>query len=161
MTEAAASFWRRYVGTLPDDHPHRNIQPDAFAFGDSPALADELGALVQAGRKRATASLPVEFTSEGLPLPAAGDVSIVLLGNGAPVAIIELVEVRHVPFQAVDAAFAADEGEGDGSLAWWQAAHREYFGRVCARLGGQFDETTPVICQRFRLVFRGETEPIA
>ena len=111
MTEAAAIFWQRYVGTLPAEHPHRQAQPDAFTFGDSPALADELGALVQAGRKRATASLPVEFTSVGLPLPAAGDVSIVLLADGAPVAIIELVEVRHVPFQAVDAAFAADEGE--------------------------------------------------
>ena len=161
MTEAAAMFWQRYVGTLPAEHPHRHAQPDAFAFGDSPALANELGALVQAGRKRATASLPVEFTSIGLPLPAAGDISIVLLADGAPVAIIELVEVRHVSFQAVDAAFAADEGEGDGSLAWWQAAHRRYFGRVCARIGGQFDETTPVICQRFRLVWSAETKSVA
>ncbi|PYM31010.1 MAG: ASCH domain-containing protein, partial [Candidatus Rokuibacteriota bacterium] len=33
----------------------------AFAFGDSPALAKELAALVLAGHKRATASLPVQF----------------------------------------------------------------------------------------------------
>jgi len=32
-----------------------------------------------------------------------------------------------VPFGAVDAAFAAAEGEGDRSLAWWQAAHTAYF----------------------------------
>jgi uncharacterized protein YhfF len=159
MTEAAAIFWQRYVATLAADHPHRHARPDAFAFGDSAALADELAALVQAGRKRATASLPIEFTSAGLPLPAAGDVSIVLLADGTPVVIIEEVEVRHLPFEAVDAAFAADEGEGDGSLAWWQAAHRRYFGRVCARLGGRFDETTPVMCRRFRLVWRGEPEP--
>jgi uncharacterized protein YhfF len=161
MTETAAVFWLRYVGELPAEHPHRHARPDAFAFGDSPALANELAALVQAGRKRATASLPVEFTSVGLPLPAAGDVSIVTLADGAPVAIIELIEVRHVAFQVVEAAFAADEGEGDGSLAWWQAAHRKYFGRVCARLGGEFDETTPVICQRFRLVWSGSAEPVA
>jgi uncharacterized protein YhfF len=72
-----------------------------------------------------------------------------------------LVEVRHVPFHAVDAAFAADEGEGDGTLAWWQTAHRSYFRRVCARLGDTFDETAPVICQRFRLVWRGGTERVA
>lgn len=158
MTETVTIFWQRYIATLPAEHPHRHARPDAFAFGDSAALANELGTLVQAGRKRATASLPAEFTSVGLPPPAAGDLSIVLLGDGAPVALIELVEVRHVPFQAVDAAFAADEGEGDGSLAWWQAAHRRYFGRVCARLGGQFDETTTVICQRFRLVWCGAPE---
>jgi uncharacterized protein YhfF len=161
MTDTAAAFWQRYVDTLPVGHPHRDARPDAFAFGDSPALANELAALVQAGRKRATASLPVEFTSAGLALPAPGDVSIVTLADGTPVAIIELVEVRHTPFQDVEAAFASDEGEGDGSLAWWQAAHRRYFGRVCARLGGQFDETTPVICQRFRLVWSGDTEPAA
>src|SRR2546422_11420269 len=112
MTESAEAFWQHYVGTLPAEHPHRHAHPDAFAFGDSPALANELAALVQVGRKRATASLPVEFTSLGLPLPAAGDVSIVTRADGTPVAIIELVEVRHVPFQVVDAAFAADEGEG-------------------------------------------------
>ena len=161
MTEGAAAFWQSYIGTLPAEHPHRHARADAFAFGDSPALANELAALVQAGRKRATASLPVEFTSLGLPLPRAGDVSIVTLANGVPVAIIELVEVRYVPFQAVDAAFAADEGEGDGSLVWWQAAHRRYFGRVCARLGGEFDETTSVICQRFQLVWSSGTEPVA
>ena len=160
MTGAAAIFWQRYLSSLPAEHPHRHAKPDAFAFGDSPALANELAALVQAGRKRATASLPIEFTAVGDPLPAAGEVSIVLLADGTPVAIIELLEVRHVPFQAVDAAFAADEGEGDGSLAWWQAAHRRYFGRVSARLGGHFDETTPVICRRFRVVWSG-TEPVA
>jgi uncharacterized protein YhfF len=160
MIESVAAFWQRYIAALPAEHPHRHAHPDAFAFGDSPALANELAALVQVGRKRATASLPVEFTSLGLPLPAAGDVSIVTRADGTPVAIIELVEVRHVPFQVVDAAFATDEGEGDGTLAWWQAAHQRYFSRVCARLGGKFDETTPVICQRFRLVWSDDTHPV-
>jgi uncharacterized protein YhfF len=154
LSEIVEAFWKRYLATLPVEHPHRRARPDAFAFGDSAALADELAALVQAGRKRATASLPVEFTSEGLPLPRAGDVSIVTRADGTPVAIIELTEARTVPFDTVDADFVADEGEGDGTLAWWQAAHRRYFGRVCARLGGMFAETTPVICQRFRLVWR-------
>jgi uncharacterized protein YhfF len=150
---SAQAFWQRYLGTLPPEHPHRHVRADVFAFGDSPRLADELAALVQAGRKRATASLPVEFTAERLPLPLPGNVSIVTRSDGTPVAIIELVEVRHVPFQAVDAAFAADEGEGDGTLAWWQAAHRRYFSRVSARLGCEFHEATPVVCQRFRLVW--------
>ena len=153
LSEAAANFWRRYLGTLPDGHPHHHAMPDEFAFGDSPSLADELAGLVVAGRKRATASLPVEFASLGLPLPKYGDVSIVTRADGVPVAIIELVDVRQVPFLDVDAAFAAAEGEGDGTLASWRAAHRRYFGRVCARQGGEFRETTPVICQRFRLAW--------
>src|SRR5262249_36984325 len=116
MTENAKIFWQRYLATLPGEHPHRHARPDAFSFGDSPALADPPAALVRVGRKRATTSLPVEFTSLGLPLPGVGDVSVVTRADGTAVAIIELVEVRHVPFQAVDAAYAADEGEGDGTL---------------------------------------------
>jgi len=149
------TYWQAYLDTLPAGHPHRHARPDAFAFGDTPALADELGALVRAGRKRATASLPEEFTSMGDPLPAAGNLGIVLSGRGVPVAIIELTEVRHVPFRNVDAAFAAYEGEGDGTLASWRAAHLAYFGRVISRAGVPFDESTTVICQRFRLVWAG------
>src|SRR5262245_34488830 len=155
MTTRVEVFWEGYLGTLPAEHPHRHVRPDAFAFGDSPSLANELAGLVQIGRKRATAGLPAEFTAAGLPLPVAGDISIVTRADGSPVAIIQLTEVRLIPFQLVDAAFAADEGEGDHSLAWWRAAHREYFGRVSAKLGCEFDEDTRVICQRFRLVWGG------
>jgi uncharacterized protein YhfF len=154
LTGRAAACWQSYVNGLPAGHPHQNANPDAFSFGDSPALADELAALVRAGRKRATASLPVEFTSAGIPLPAAGDVSIVTLADRTPVAIIEFVEVRRLPFRDVDASFAADEGEGDGSLEFWRAAHRDYFGRVSARHGEAFGETSAVICQRFRLAWK-------
>lgn len=149
-----AAFWQRYLDGLPSSHPHRQAKLDAFAFGDTPSLADELAALVVSGRKRATASLPVEFTSAGLPLPTAGDVSIVLRGGGAPAAVVELTEVRHLALGEVDAAFAADEGEGDGSLEFWRKAHIGYFGRVAARHGLAFGETTQVVCQRFRVVFR-------
>src|SRR5437870_3025454 len=80
------------------------------------------------------------------------DVTIVTLGDGTPVAIIETTEVRLVPFGAVDAAFAAAEGEGDRSLVWWRAAHTAFFGRVLARLGGRLDATSIVVCERFRLL---------
>ena len=106
-----------------------------------------------AGRKRATASLPIEYTSLNEPLPKAGDLSIILDGKGVPVAIIERTSVELVPFHAVDAEFAAHEGEGDGSLGYWRDAHTSYFNAVCARLGGSLEENTPVLCQRFRRVW--------
>jgi uncharacterized protein YhfF len=155
MTAPAEAFWKGYLDTLPVEHLHRHARPDVFAFGDSPSLADELAVLMQIGRKRATASLPAEFTAVGLPLPAVGDVSVVTRADGSPVAIIELTEVRRIPFQAVDAGFAAAEGEGDRTLAWWRTAHRDYFSRVAAKLGCEFHENAPVICQRFRLVWCG------
>jgi len=150
---ACDRLWLEYLSHLPADHPHRAATPDAFAFGGGGAIADELVDLVLCGTKKATTSLPVEFTSLGESLPEVGSVSIILRASAAPVAIIERIEVKTIPFGEVDDAYAATEGEGDGSLAHWQRAHREYFESVCDRLGGLFDERTPVICQIFRVVW--------
>jgi uncharacterized protein YhfF len=95
----------------------------------------------------------VEFTSVKEPLPRTGDVSIILCGDGNPLAIIECTDLKTVPFQSVDAAFAAMEGEGDKSLTYWRDVHAEYFTRVCDRLGGTFAASTPVLCQTFRLLY--------
>jgi uncharacterized protein YhfF len=151
---ACKVVWEEYLRGLPQTHAHQRIKPDAFAFGDSEALANELADLVLIGRKRATASLAVEFTSLNEPIPRAGDVSIILRGDGTPVAIVERTDVQTVPFQAVNEVFAATEGEGDGTLAYWRAAHTEYFNAVCMRLGGKLSATTPVLCQTFRVLWR-------
>jgi uncharacterized protein YhfF len=160
LSDAAAALWRAYVAHLPADHRHRAARVTAFSFGDSAALADELATLVVAGKKRATASLPIQFESEGVARPAAGDVSIVMRGDRTPVGIIETTDIRLTPFGEVDAEFAATEGEGDGSLAYWREAHTNFFGRVVARLGGRLDDASVVVCERFRLLCRSDGRPI-
>jgi uncharacterized protein YhfF len=58
-----------------------------------------------------------------------------------------------VPFREVTATHAYAEGEGDRSLAYWRQAHWEFFSRTCAALGRAPDETMPVVCEEFRVVF--------
>ena len=61
----------------------------------------------------------------------------------------------HVPpFEQVTAAFAAIEGEGDGSLEYWRRAHWAYFGRECARVGREPSLAMPVACERFQVIYR-------
>lgn len=151
---ALRTCWQSYLCTLPPDDPRRSMRPDAFAFGGGGELADELAALVLAGRKRATTSLPVEYTSLGEALPRAGDLSIVLDSRGQPVAIIERSVVELVPFGAVDEAYAAIEGEGDGSLRKWREDHTGYFNSVLQQDGGTLQPDTPVLCQQFHVVWR-------
>ena len=57
------------------------------------------------------------------------------------------VALQQRRFNEVDAAFAHEEGEGDRNLAYWQLAHRNYFGRR-----GQFEEDMLLYCDRFQLV---------
>ena len=153
LSAECRAYWQRYIATLPATHPHHAAQPDAFAFGGGGALADELAALVLSGRKCATTSLAVEYTRLGEALPRAGDISIILDGDARPVAIIERTSVEIRPFDTVTLDYARIEGEGDGSLEYWRAAHVEYFGDVCASLGDAFSTSTSVICQVFRLAW--------
>jgi uncharacterized protein YhfF len=152
--KACDAAWGAYLSELSPNHPHRQAKPDVFGFGGEPAVADELAQLVLDGRKCATTSLAMEFTSLNEPLPKVGDVSIILRGDGVPVAIIERTQVTTIPFDKVDEQYAAIEGEGDGSLAYWREAHAEYFTGVCTRLGGHFDDQTIVLCQVFRVVWK-------
>jgi uncharacterized protein YhfF len=125
----------------------------AYAFGDTPAMADELAHLVLHGPKRATAGLLLEYEREEEPVPRPGDHNIVLGGRGEPVCIIRTTQVDIVALDRVDAAFAWDEGEGDRSLEWWQRAHRAFFQRQCENLGVPFTEDMPVVLDRFELVW--------
>ena len=126
---------------------------EAFAFGDSPKMADELSALVASGHKRATAALHADHTHHGDPLPEPGDTAFVLDGAGEPVCVIRTTEVTVAPFGTVDDAFAWDEGEGDRSLNYWIAAHERFFRGRCEALGITFTPDLDVIFERFELVW--------
>ena len=140
------TFWNSFLAAQPERR--LSAQPvDAFAFGDSPEMADRLGRLVYDGIKTATTSALWSYES-GEPLPQAGELSVVLGGDKQPLCVIEMLEVRVIPFAEVDAAFAFDEGEGDRSLDYWREAHRQFFRRALPE-GRTFDEQMPVVCERF------------
>lgn len=128
-----------------------NVDPYAsavsFSFGDSPALADKLLALVLAGRKTATCGALHDFGPGKEALPEVGRRDVVLDGQDRRAAVIETVEVTIRRFDEVDAGFARDEGEGDLSLEDWRAGHQRYFER-----NGGFSPDMQLVCERFRLV---------
>ena len=126
------------VANIPEKY--RDLR--SFAFGDGPALADELLDLVLRGVKTATCSTEDEPNTS-----TPGERWIVLDGRGNPRCVIESTEVTYRRYGDVDAAFAHDEGEGDRSLAYWRDAHCRYFGRL-----GKFSEDMMLMCERFRLI---------
>jgi uncharacterized protein YhfF len=155
-SEVIAQYWQAYLDTLPSGTPVRSEHYMAEGFGDSPAMADKLGDLVVRGIKTATCSALWEWQAEGDPLPEVGLKMIVLGGRGEPWCIIETIEVMIRPFNEVDDLFAYEEGEGDRSLAYWREAHRRFFSRSLPRIGRSFDETMPLVCEQFRVIYRGE-----
>ena len=122
--------------------PERFRTLRSFSFGDSPALADELLALVLNGSKTATCSTQDE-PNTSIP----GEEWIVLDGRGTPRCVIQSTDVFYCRYRDVDAQFAFEEGEGDRSLDYWRNAHRNYFTRQ-----SRFSEDMMLMCERFRLV---------
>jgi uncharacterized protein YhfF len=151
--EQIENYWRDCAAALAGGRSLPARPFSAEQFGDSAEMADELGALIVAGKKTATCSALWEWEAEGKPLPTAGIYTVVLDGRGAPLCVIETTGVTVVPFDEVDAAFAREEGEGDLSLAYWRDAHWRFFSRTLPKIGREARPDMPLVCERFRLLY--------
>ncbi len=135
---------------LPAGLPEGRIFLDRF--GDSPELSRSLIALIRAGGKRAGASLLWGHEHDGEPVPAVGDIGIVLDDTDEPALVTRVTSVEVCPFDQVTPEFAALEGEGDLSLSWWRDAHWAFFSRECAAIGRVPHESMPVVCAAFEVL---------
>jgi len=146
-------FWADFCSTagIKSSTPYQ-----VWHFGNTPAMARELAELVISGRKTATASLAAvnEIKPDKSPVPDG--LSVVTDLQGEPLCVIQTTEIRHLPFEKVDARFAHDEGEGDRSLEYWREVHSRYFTREARDLGLDFDDQSLVCCERFKLLFPNE-----
>lgn len=152
-SDPITAFWQTYLETLPPDAPQHQAGYLVDRMGDTPDLADELGALIVSGVKTATCSARWEWEAEDRPLPQPGLLSIILDSDNQPLCIIETTEVTLRAFKDVDADFAAAEGEDDRSLESWREEHWRYFSRVLPCIGHTPTEDMPLVCERFRLVY--------
>lgn len=151
--ETVKAYWQKFLSTLPPDSSHRSKTYIAEGWGDGPEMADELGALIAAGIKTATCSALWEWEAEGNPIPEEGYLTIALDGHGEPFCIVETIELSIRKYNEVDADFARAEGEGDLSLNYWREAHKNYFSRILHKIGKEFSEDMPLICERFRIIY--------
>jgi uncharacterized protein YhfF len=152
--ESVKAYWQEFLSILPADSPYRSKTYIAEGWGDSPEMADELGELIARGIKTATCSALWEWEAEGKPLPQGGMITVVLDGRGEPLGIVETTEVTVRPYNEVDSAFAQAEGEGDFSLEYWRRAHRNFFSRILPKIGKEFSEDMPLVCERFQLIYK-------
>ncbi len=121
-------------------------------YGDSPALSTSLIGLIRTGQKRAGTGLVWGFAADGEALPEVGQIEIVVDHLNEPALVTRLTSVQIVAFADVTAEYAAIEGEGDGSLAYWRHAHWDYFTRECVRIGREPAESMMVVCSVFEVI---------
>lgn len=132
------------------------IQVEGFsaaALGHSRALADERAGLILAGVKRAQATLKREFEQSLEALPQPGEHLVVLDGEGTPRAIVRNTHVELRRFREIDDEFAFAAGEGDLTLRWWLAAHRQDWSEQAEREGFELGEDSELVLEYFELVW--------
>jgi uncharacterized protein YhfF len=157
-TDRADRYWSQFVQSLPPEAERPGGYTDAFHFGTTKEEATAIAALVLQGIKTAGGSVKWVYEAEGSDLPELGDLNVVLDSDDWPVCIIETTEVRVLPFDEVDAQFAWDGGEWDRTLASWRAYYRSYIASECARIKREPTDKTPLVCERFRVVYRKPLE---
>lgn len=148
------AYWDGFLRQHPDQKEAVGAEFQAWSFGDSPEMADDLGGLVVQGVKTATASLVWIYEAGLEPMPVEGAYSVILDGRGQPLCVIRTTRLYILPFDEVDVEQAYLEGEGDRSLEYWRKVHWTFFGQGCREIGREPDAKMPVLCERFVLLHR-------
>lgn len=153
----ADRYWAQFLSNKVQEASLPTAYCDLIRFGDD-AEATAIAQLALEGIKTTTGSLLWQYEFDQKPLPCPGDYNILIDSDFMPVGILQTTGVDIIPFNEVAAAFAYDGGEGDRSLSAWRALYWDYIQNECNRIGKVPDEKTPVVCERFRLVY---AEPLA
>ncbi|BCK11830.1 asch domain superfamily protein [Vibrio cholerae] len=153
MEERSQLFLEQYLSSLP-----REVSEKYTSFSADYFCADEYNAnvcadLILRGEKRASCSLEYWYSQKGELMPQVGHLQVVTNWDGKPICIIEITSVSKCQYNQVSEDFAASEGEGDKSLAWWQEAHRNFFSRECHELGIEFREDMLLVLEHFKVVY--------
>ncbi|GAX48145.1 ASCH domain-containing protein [Pseudolactococcus reticulitermitis] len=153
MKALEQAYWQKFKAATNIASP---LFGSSWSFGNTAKMADDLGQLVLEGKKTGTTSALAFYELEGAALPRANKVYDMLL-NGAndPIAILQTKKVKRFMFNDVTEEMARLEGEGDLSIAYWQAAHREVFKTAFARENLTYDEANlALIYEEFEVIYK-------
>ena len=153
MNAIEQAYWQKFEAATDMASP---LFGSSWSFGATVEMADDLGQLVLEGKKRGTTSAVVFYELEGVALPTENKVYDILLnGSNEPIAILQTKKVKRFMFHDVTEEMARLEGEGDLSIAYWQAAHRAFFKSAFARTNLVYDEAKlALLYEEFEVVYQ-------
>jgi uncharacterized protein YhfF len=154
-TPEVEAFWTKVC----KQHGISTNEYHSKTFGD-PKYAEygnHVTELAIAETKRATAHLAMDFELNNVKRRETGDYWVILWEDFSPACVLHLVNVEVRLFKDVDAAFAAREGEGDGSLEFWKQVHEDYFKLQLADWGKNWSDELPVVLESFDLLMVNES----
>ena len=153
MNESSKSYLQQYLSTLPDEVASKYTSFSADYFCADEYNANLCADLILRGEKRASCSLERWYSEQGEKMPKVGHLLVVTNWDGDPICIIEITSVSMCKYNEVTAEFAALEGEGDKTLAWWRKAHWDFFSKECESLNSSPSEDMLLVLEQFKTVY--------
>ena len=152
MNQSVIELWKQFKNQSGITHD----EYEAWAFGNSPEMADELLAHVIKGEKTGTSSLHLlyELGLEAEKLPEVGNYCVLLDGNDQAQAIICTKVVDILPYSLISEVHGYLEGEGDRTLRYWRSVHQPYFEQALDEYRLTFSEDLLVVYELIELVFQ-------
>lgn len=153
MDSRSQLFLEQYLNSLPVE-----IAQQYTSFSSDYFCADEYNAnvcadLILKGEKTASCSMDYWYSHKGETIPEIGHLLVVTDWQGEPKCIVEITSVEQCRYKDVTQEFAAAEGEGDKTLAWWRQAHWRFFSLECEELGIEPSEDMLLVLERFKVVY--------
>ncbi len=127
--------------------------PESWYFCDNEKDAKECAELVCQSVKKATSTSLWWFELHNEPLPKVGNIYIVTDWYGIAKAIIRTTKVEQIPFNQITEEYAAIEGEGDKSLAYWKKVHWDYYTREMEVEEEKPSEDMIIVCEQFETIW--------
>jgi uncharacterized protein YhfF len=149
ITKEISNFWSDFINKNDDLDYLKEYKIDAWSFGNTPEMANELVALVLEGKKTATSSLLRAYQGYEDEIPRVGVYSVICDGSNRPKCVVFYTNTSVCRFNEVTEQHAYEEGEGDRSLDYWRKAHHEFFSNY-----GNFKESENILCERFEVVHK-------
>lgn len=154
MDNQSKQYLQRYLDSLSEEKRAQYTSFSADYFCADEYNANTCAELIQQSIKTATCSMKHWYESGEESMPQVGHLQVVLNWQGEPTSIIEVTEVQECLFSEVTEEFAAQEGEGDRTLAWWRKAHWNFFAKECAEIGIEPSEQMALVLERFTVVYQ-------
>lgn len=153
MDEKSQSYLDAYLGSLTPEQLANCTSFSTDYFCADEYNADLCAQLILRGEKRASCSMEYWYSHKGERMPEVGHLQVVTDWQGKPICIIEIISVSTCKYSDVTAEFAALEGEGDKSLAWWREAHWKFFSLECQELGIMPTQEMLLVLEQFKVVY--------
>ena len=125
-----------------------NNSMEVWHFSDNKEQCDYLFDLVKNGEKTATSYL---FCGEDF-LRELNCVSQICNWDNTEKLLVKTTRIYKCKFCEIDKQHAQKEGEGDKSLEYWKAVHKDFFEEECQKIEKTFCEDTEIICEEFKVI---------